>query len=313
VTTENYVCSFDVSRRHAVDMVHANEGIAPSVEFMSSLTGIAAATYRKRISRSAERLELDVMEGSSGEFRSFGARRQILEDLVQAGLTWVAAEASKPSQESDLRIAATFVGLRVLGDETAIAGRVAGAGEVSSGRLDDFLESVLMRRGVRAKCAQQVSRQVFLEAMHAPGILEGLEVSLPSGIELDHLLDGIVAFGGVLHLRSWRAALALTGWRGTLDAAGLALVIHLKSSGRSAIDSMRQAELTKSGFDVTIGGERFSRGVGATIRVVKGKVEIAAKRRHVNQAGFLLQAALVAAAFISTLRKEVSHEQKAAG
>ncbi len=113
VTIENYLCDLDVLWRQWMDVILEEADCPPSIAFISGVTQIPAATYRKRMSRHGA-LTFDVMEGFDGG-QLAKPRIQTAGDLVLEGISQLEWDRDAEA-DGGLTRRAIYTGLRLLGE-----------------------------------------------------------------------------------------------------------------------------------------------------------------------------------------------------
>lgn len=266
VTVSHYLQDLDHLRRRWMDFLLADTP-SPSIAFLARVTGIPAPTLRKRASRGAP--PPDLMEGlQPDQAARSGITITSLTSLVDAELTHI-PWASSHARLVDLTASTTYLGLRLLGDSERTA-RLASRLPPDAAQALERALTLIQRSRVARMIARPISRERFLADVTATHLGYAIEVLLPERSFLRTVITAIQTVGEPLAFRTPEDALEFARFVPPLAAAGIHVVVDLRRTERSSVDTYALSRLTGHGFTQTKlqPARCFPRGSSCLIRFV---------------------------------------------
>jgi len=277
----------------------------PRPAFLEALTGIAAATYRKRLSRGLNDDWFDVLEGlQSDAIPTVGAKVCELGSLVQAGLEeipWTDADL----QEERLTATAIYLGLRMLKEEIHSARLTARLTRQETESAEQMLSELQRARLTRLAGRRDLSRQRFITEM--------AKARLPAAIaacnlDADLLREVVLAAhtaGDPLTFARPEHALRMSPLLGPIRSADIQTVCLVRSSGQSAVDTCWLDRFRNAGFgSVQCRPPRdFPRGSQCKVLFCPKSSDSAGHRRASPRHAFLVTISILAVHFRKELKQ----------
>lgn len=278
VSVENYGHDFDVLRtRHYSQL---KDALTPASDtFVSSVTGISAATLRKRRSRNPDYAS-DLAEGLTWSDFPAGATLIDLSSLVASGQDHIplAPEAMHHHTHTPL---AAYVGLRLLGESLESARAVSGPAEAEVRPVEIALVSAAQRLGAPMRARNDINRQTFLNSIFYSGLAAAMAAVRPHRQAIARIERSLQNAGDNWSFVSAQDALDLSPWVKILCANEISTELLLRPSKRSLIDSNILASAKPSGFARarTLAPRHFARGVVAMLRFYPSSAPAANSKR----------------------------------
>lgn len=278
VSVENYGHDFDVLRtRHYSQL---KDALTPASDtFVSSVTGISAATLRKRRSRNPDYAS-DLAEGLTWSDFPAGATLIDLSSLVASGQDHIplAPEAMHHHTHTPL---AAYVGLRLLGEPLESARAVSGLAEAEVHPVEIALVSAAQRLGAPMRARNDINRQTFLNSIFDTGLAAAMAAVRPHRQAIARIERSLQNAGDNWSFVSAQDALDLSPWVKILCANEISTELLLRPSKRSLIDSNILASAKPSGFARarTLAPRHFERGVVAMLRFYPSSAPAANSKR----------------------------------
>lgn len=267
VTMENYAHDFDVHRRKWVDKINRDLGCQPSTEFISKVTGVPTATYRKRTSRIGASA-FDMFEGfDPGSLLTTEVKQVQLSSFVVNGQDHLPWNFDVVSDDA-LTGAAIYVGLRILG-ESAESARLAAKLTVNvAENLERGIVGVNRRRASPLKARADINRNAFIDSVIEGGLAIAMQAVSPSHEAINHLVTAMSELGGPLSFANPEDILDLKPWVTVWQANGIEPAATLKPSHHSTLDDFILDQWSDIGIRQKKGipARHFSRGVRALLK-----------------------------------------------
>ncbi|HNG04116.1 MAG TPA: hypothetical protein PLQ71_19680 [Nitrospira sp.] len=305
VTVGEYFAGMDHQRRDWATEILRAADCPPRPAFLEALTGIAAATYRKRLSRGLNDDWFDVLEGlQSDAIPTVGAKVCELGSLVQAGLEeipWTDADL----QEERLTATAIYLGLRMLKEEIHSARLTARLTRQETESAEQMLSELQRARLTRLAGRRDLSRQRFITEM--------AKARLPAAIaacnlDADLLREVVLAAhtaGDPLTFARPEHALRMSPLLGPIRSADIQTVCLVRSSGQSAVDTCWLDRFRNAGFgSVQCRPPRdFPRGSQCKVLFCPKSSDSAGHRRASPRHAFLVTISILAVHFRKELKQ----------
>ena len=291
----NYGHDFDVHRRRWITKINDGMNCPYSPAFLSKVTGIPAATYRKRISRHGE-ISHDIFENfDDAPALHTGARTINLSSLVSIGidrLPWdPACNSDKASTDT-----AIYVGLRLLGEtetEARMASRLSGK---TSSRLESGLVGINRRRSVALRARVDINRNAFMDAVIESGLTIAMHAMSPPQVVINRFVTSIPMVGDTLDLANPEDILDFKPWIDVWKANGIETEVVLKNSRSSAVDGHLMDRLRAVGVMTarSIADRHFKRGIRGHLKFIPTQQsKHQSKPRASPQLSFLVSACAI--------------------
>lgn len=272
VPMENYTHNFDVHRRNWVTKINDDLNCKPSTKFLSKVTGIPEATYRKRISRLGTS-QFDVFEGfDPASVPNTGVKLIQLSSLVVEGqdqLPWnpdfVGEDVSTGS--------ALYVGLRLLG-ESENASQLASKMTSDSARtLEKGITALNRRRVSLLKAREDINRDVFVDEVLGGGLAIAMKAVSPHPAAINRLVTVMSEIGDPWGFTNPEDILELRPWVGAWRANGIELEADLNPGSNSSMDNYILDRWDDIGIKRSKGlpSRYFKRGIQASLKFLPEK------------------------------------------
>jgi hypothetical protein len=291
VAVENYGHDFDRLRTAHFSMIK-DKLAPPSDIFVAAVTGVSAATLRKRLSRNPEYAP-DLAEGFSWSNFGTGATIIPLESLVASGKDHIPVTQDDQLHQTQTPLA-VYVGLRLLGDSGEAARLVSGLSEDRARPLETGLASATQGLGAPLQARGDINRETFLDAILNNNLAVAMTVVHPDRHLIARIERSLQTVGNEWIISDPLDALGLAPWISVWAANGISTELLIRPSKRSLIDSDLLAKANRSGFARarSLAPRHFPRGMGAILRFfpTPESARPLGKARTSPQATFLLGA-----------------------
>lgn len=266
---ENYAHHFDIHRRYWIDKIIADIGCPPKTEFMAVLTGIPAATYRQRISRTGNS-SFDPWEKFDPKtVPATGLHLVALSQFVLDGQASLPFDSDIVAEET-LTNAALYVGLRLLG-ETEDKARLASRSTLASaGRIEVGLKAVNLRRQNPLGAVPHINRNIFVESLLAERLVVAMGALRPQSHVINRLVAALPTLGRPWEFSNPEDILDFQPWIGLWQANG----ISVQATLRSGANPRQENHILDRYEDLGIRSPRvasarhFHKGANATLKFV---------------------------------------------
>lgn len=265
VSVENYGHDFDRLRAEHFSMIKDKLASASDI-FVAAVTGVPAATLRKRHSRYPEYVP-DLAEGFSWSNFGTGATIVPLESLVANGQDHIPVTQDDQRHQTHTPLA-VYVGLRLLGDSREAARMVSGLSEERARPLETGLASATQRLGAPLQARCDINREIFLGAILNKNLAVAMTVAHPDRHLIARIERSLRVVGDEWTISDPLDALGLSPWISVWAANGISTELLIRPSKRSVIDSDLLAKANRSGFARAraLAPRHFARGIGAILR-----------------------------------------------
>lgn len=265
VSLENY--GHDMERVRTLHYRPLLAGLTPpSDTFVSVITGVPAATLRKRRSRNPG-FEPNLAENFTWSNFRCGATILPLVSLIADGQYQVPLapeQHDRPLQTPN----AIYLGLRLLGDSPELARAVSG---LTTDQGEDFelaLALAPQRQGSPLKARNDINRQTFLKTTQESELAVAMSVVHPDRSSIARIEASLKQAGDAWKFSNPRDALDLGPWIRIWAANDIATEFLLRPCGRSVVDSAILTDARNCGFSRvrTLPARHFNKGVGVMLR-----------------------------------------------
>lgn len=292
VSVENYGNGLDILRRRWVTRINGALDCPPSIAFLSKVTGILAATYRKRLSRNGSATH-DLFENFGDDMKlRTEARVVLLSSLVMDGQEHLPFDRGSVD-ENLLNGAALYVGLRLLGESQHHARLASRLTEAYASRMDSGITAINRRRPITLASRDDINRDTFVEAVIESGLVIAMHAAQPPRVVINRLATAMPLAGDPWEFATAEDALNLKSWFGVWKANGIDCEVVIKPGARSAVDDYLLGQLRNAGVSRArhLPGRHFPRGVCASLRFLSAKeMNSSGNARASPQLAFLVTA-----------------------
>lgn len=234
--------------------------------FIAALTGVHAATLRKRRSRDPG-YKPDLAEGFAWDDFRPGAAIVPLVTLVASNQHHV-PQTSEEHRRHTHTPRAVYVGLRLLGDAPEIARAVSGLAIEQAQRIDLALAAAPQRLGAPLRARDDINRQTFLDSVLDSELAVAMSIIHPERSSIARIERSLQSVGDEWVFASPQDAIELVPWIQTWAANGISTEFLLRPCARSVVNSGILGEARCGGFSParTLAARHFGRGVSTLLR-----------------------------------------------
>lgn len=299
ISVENYGHGFDVLRRRWVDKANDSLDSPPSIAFLSRVTGIPAATYRKRISRNGSTTH-DIFENFGENVTlSAGAKVVSLSSLVMAGQDHIPWDRGAV-REDRVNGAALYVGLRILGESEHDARLAARLTEGTAISLELGMATANRCRPVVIASRDDINRDTFVDEVIDTGLAIAMHTVHPPRAILNRLSAAVPLAGNPWEFAVAEDVLDFKPWFEVLKVNHIEAEVVIRPGASSAVDDYLLGRLRNAGVSRArhISARHFPRGVCALVRFLPHKEkDFSGKARSSPQLAFLVTACALSLLF----------------
>lgn len=248
VTLGDYFAGMDRQRRQWVTAIVDAADCPARPAFLERLTGIAAETYRKRLSRGGSDRSFDVLEGLKpiGEL-TVGAKVCELGSLVQTGLEeipWTDATL----KEERLTATGIYLGLRMLKEDSHSARLAARMTPQEAERIERVLSTVQRPRVTPLASRRSICHKRFITDITKHRLPATIAACNPDAATLRDVIGAVKTLGNPLAFSRLEHAIQLRSILGPIHAVGIQTECLVRVSGLSATDTYWQSRFRAAGF-----------------------------------------------------------------
>lgn len=272
VSVENYGNGLDVLRRRWVTRINGTLDCPPSIAFLSKVTGVPAATYRKRLSRNSSATH-DLFENFGNDIMlRTEAKVVLLSSLVICGQEHLPLD-SNSVDEGLLTGAALYVGLRLLGESRNDARLASRLTEAYASRMDSGITAINRQRPITLASRNDINRETFIDAVIESGLVIAMHAAQPPRVVINRLGTAMPFAGDPWEFSTAEDALNLKSWFGVWKANGIGIEVVMKPGSSSAVDDYQLGQLRNAGVSRArhLPGRHFPRGVCISLRFLPAK------------------------------------------
>lgn len=265
VSMENY--GHDIELLRTLHYRTLLAGLTPASDtFVSGITGVPAATLRKRRSRNPSYKPNLAEDFRWSNFR-LGATIVPLASLIAEDQYQVTLPPEQP--ERLLQTPRTiYLGLRLLGDSPETARAVSGLTTDQGKEYELALALAPQRLGAPLRARNDINRQTFIKTTLASELAVAMSVIHPDRSSIARIEGSMEQMGDEWKFSNPRDALDLAPWIRTWAANDIATEFLLHPCGRSVVDSAILTDARNRGFSRTrtLPVRHFSKGVAVILR-----------------------------------------------
>lgn len=238
----------------------------PSDVFIAAVTGVPAATIRKRRSRDPGYIP-DLAEGFAWDDFGQGTTIVPLASLVDDSRDHIALTAEDGDHTTNTR-RAVYVGLRLLGDREEVARAVSGLSFEHVQNLELAVATAPQRLGSALLARHDINRQVFLDDVLNTELAVAMSAIQPERSSIARIEKSLQRAGEEWTFANPQDALDLTAWIRIWAANDISTEFLLRPAERSVVDSDILGRARSAGFARarTLPPRHFRRGVRAILR-----------------------------------------------
>ena len=298
VSIENYALDMDRWRQVWVARVNKGIGSRTSSRFASEVTGLAAATFRKRASRAQEKhCPFDFDEYASAPV---GIPIKKLEDLVLLNQQSVGSLAERATRNELLGLQ-IYLGLRILRVPESEAQCAAGLSISTARAAEHDIKSFQQLRDLPFSGSEDISRTEFIDEALKSGLVIAMKATKPHELVVRRLTESVGVVGEPWQLRNTQEFLDAASWTPPLSEANIEVFVALKLTERSRVDHHRITSLNDAGIKAYTRPSRyFPRGAGVLVKFMRPADQSNGVRsRHSHALAFLATTALLTLGLLS--------------
>lgn len=272
VSVENYGNGFDVLRRRWVTRINGTLDCPPSIAFLSKVTGVPAATYRKRLSRNGFATH-DLFENFRDDMMlRTEAKVILLSSLVMSEQDHLPLDRGSVDEDL-LNGAVLYVGLRLLGESQHNARLTSRLTESSASRIDSGMTAINRRRPFTLVSRDDINRDAFVDAVMESGLVIAMHAAQPPRVVINRLRTAMPCAGDPWEFATAEDALNLKSWFGVWKANGIESEVVIKPGASSAVDDYLLGQLCNAGVSRArhLPGRHFPKGVCASLRFLPAR------------------------------------------